>query len=344
MFKHHSLIYLTLFICASIFNLISDVFGEAIAFKTIPIYKGPVFFPLSPKYRFDENLLKEDIKKAREALSTPTNSHLLGIAPDVPTSGRADLNMNGIQVTVHFSLVNLTGWIDPPEKLLVVGGHAQEEPETIRPEVISSKEFIAVNSSQAKNDSTADSTLLGLRIQVDIASHLPETKDGNSYALRIHENRLTARNQCDNLGKHFNPYNADGTGCYSNESKGKECACKVGVPITQCEAGNLSDKWGTIPASTDLKRRRDTIVWYDPSLSVTGLNNVLNRSVALYEPGNSIAACATIFALDRNGLPMGADPDSGTSDARSTYQTRSTLNTLISALVVVSVALSTLYT
>ncbi|KAI8055317.1 superoxide dismutase [Syncephalis plumigaleata] len=102
----------------------------------------------------------------------------------------------------------------------------------------------------------------------------PGLKVNVSYPYHIHQLPVPADGNCDGTGDHLDPYNH------------------------QCEMGDLSGKFGPIVGWDNPRMSAYPFLHNDTTLTMTGENSIVNRSVVIHDPSGARIACGTIREPD----------------------------------------------
>jgi hypothetical protein len=90
-------------------------------------------------------------------------------------------------------------------------------------------------------------------------------------------------------------------------------------------------KWGLIRVDPNSSRNASLpVLWYDPTLTITGAPGVVGRSVALHWPNRTTLTCANIYALDSHAQPIMAKTQS--NDGALSYSSKTKTITILAVL------------
>ncbi|KAI8052272.1 superoxide dismutase [Syncephalis plumigaleata] len=150
--------------------------------------------------------------------------------------------------------------------------------------VTSEKACAIIDGPRVRANFTFEQTIYGVGINGFIQSGL--CSPGN-YTYHIHENRIPEGGNCQDAGKHFDPLPTS-----TNSADGKHR-----------ELGDLSGKFGTILVRDTENKPIPPFKYVDPSLNLTGTNNIVGRSVVIHNPDGTRLACANINLIDTPSTP-----------------------------------------
>ncbi|KAI9591831.1 superoxide dismutase [Syncephalis fuscata] len=116
--------------------------------------------------------------------------------------------------------------------------------------------------------------------------------DNGNYSYHIHKFPVPADGNCTATGGHLDPQNRNGTACTS-------------TTLDHCEMGDLSGKFGKIEVRDNGARAVIPFIFEDPTLTMTGENSIVNRSVVIHAPNSTRIGCANIQLVQASSVKDG---------------------------------------
>jgi Cu/Zn superoxide dismutase len=137
--------------------------------------------------------------------------------------------------------------------------------------------------------------------------------DNGNYSYHVHKLPVPSDGNCTATGGHLDPQNRNGTTCTS-------------ATLDQCEVGDLSGKFGKIEVHDNGARPALPFIFEDPTLSMSGENSIIGRSIVIHAPNGTRVGCGNIMEMAAISS-KGDKSTSGANTASSSSTSKDDKNT-----------------